>query len=168
MARLNASDDYEFLYGGYNANNIFRYMPPNSIDTNGDNITGTTVSINAFFETPWINLAKVLGAPNWERSRVVPSYLKLYAGGEPATGNSTISLVTNYYTDFSTTIRGTFTTTHNAAAWPTVKIDPKMIYFGGSLGSFYWLKLKVTNNTLNEHFKIYKMLFGLRLKPAIH
>jgi hypothetical protein len=166
MGAVHAAMDYEMMYGGDSNGNIFEFMPPNGGSPNSDNITGSTASISAYAETPWMNLPKLKGFTDWERSKTHAPWFMIYAGGEPATGKSTISIVTNYYTDFSSVIRGTFTTTHNATAWPTVTCDPKVVKFGGTVAQFKWIKFKFTNNNLDEHFRIEKVAIGFRPKPA--
>ncbi|HCV42630.1 MAG TPA: hypothetical protein DGH68_04030 [Bacteroidetes bacterium] len=174
LATIEVSDDYEFLYGGDSLGNVYQFTPPNS-GWNSDNITGSTASISAFAETPWINLPKVKGVDGWERARTEAAWMKLYAGGEPAPGNSTISLQTTIYTDFnSATVRATYTTTHAATLETSntpvgiANCEPKLIQaFGGGLGTFEWIKIRFTNNTLDEHFKIHKVVFGFRARPGV-
>lgn len=167
LATVQNQDDYEYMFGGDNSGSLFLYTPPNGGSPNVDTVTGSTTAITAYAETPWMNFAKIDDVKGgWERVRTIPRFVEIYAGGEPAAGNSTISLVTTYYTDFSTTVRGTFTTTHNAAAWPTVTCQPKMIRYGGAVGTYRWIKFRFAN-ALQEHFKLYKVAFGYKLKPAI-
>jgi hypothetical protein len=104
---------------------------------------------------------------DWERRKSEAAWLMLYAGGEPATGNSTITITTNVMTDFSATIRGTYSTTHNATSWPTITCDPKILKGFGSLFQFSWIKFRFTNNLMDEHMRIHKLAIGFRAKPAV-
>ena len=159
-------DDYEFMYGGDNAGNIFQYMPPNGGSPNSDNINGTPVAINAFAETPWLNLPKLKGVDQWERRRTIPRFIQLYVSGESS--GPTISLTTTYYVDFDMTVQGTFTTTHAANAWPVVLPAPQMIRpWGGPNRLFKWCKFRFVNNSGDQHFKIHKVVFGFKAKPSI-
>lgn len=167
MGVVQKSDNYEFLYGGDSNGNLYWFTPPNGNSPNSDNHTGTKTAISAYAETPWIHLPRAVGVETWEQSRTEAVWVKIYAGGEPASGNSTISIVTNFYTDFSSTIRGTFTTTHNATAWPETSIDPKKFIFGGTLGTFNWIKFKFSNAVMDEHFKLHKIVVGFRARPQI-
>lgn len=167
LSTVQMQDDYEYLYGGNAAGNIYLFNPPNGGSPNSDNFTGSKVAISAYAETPWIHLSKALGANDWEFTRHEAAWMRIYAGGEPASGNSTISIQTTYYTDFSSTVRGTFSTTHNAAAWPAFTVQPKLRKFGAKLGHFEWVKFRFTNNTTDEHFKIHKIVVGFRRRPAL-
>ncbi len=167
LAPVQNRDDYEFLYGGDSAGRIFQYTPPNGGSPNRDTSTGTTSSISAYAETPWINFAKVSGATEWERVRTVPRYLKIYASGEPAGTNTTISMTVSYFVDFNPSVVNTFSVTFNAASWPTVKINHKTIYYGGSIGTYHWAKFRFENALLDEHFKLHQIVFGFKLKPPV-
>lgn len=167
------SEDYDFMYGGDENGNIFFFSPPNGGDRD-DTIGGVTTSINAYAETPWINLAKAKGLDFWERAKTEAMWMKLYAGGEPATGNSTISITTTLYTDFSMTPRATYCTTHAAEEWLSyqqrglARTDPKLIQaFGANLGQFEWIKLRFANNSPGEFFQIQKVVFGFRIRPGV-
>ncbi len=160
------ADDYEFLYGGDSAGNIWRYDPPN-VSNNNDNQTGTITAIDSYAETPWINFAKLSGQPNWERARIIPRYLKIYAYGEPASGNSTFSLTVTYFVDFKTTVISTFHVTFDAFAWPTRRIQEQTINYGGAVGTYRWIKWRFEHNRLGEHFAIAKLVHGHRVKAAI-
>jgi hypothetical protein len=169
LGTVQVDDDYEWLYGGDASGNVFKFAAPNDGSANADNVSGSPVAISAFIETPWLHLPKIKGYPDWETMRTEPRYIKIYAGGEPASG-SFITLQTIFYTDFSTTVRGTYSTTHNAAAYPTLSVDPKKIGSapgGQTLGTFNWIKLRISNATLNEHFRIFKIIFKFKAKPAI-
>jgi hypothetical protein len=158
--------DYEMMYGGDNAGNVFLYNPPNGGSPNSDSITGSPVAISAFAETPWLHLPRLKGLDDWERTRTIGRFLIMYVSGESQTSN--ITMTTNYFIDFDDTIRATFSTTHTAYAWPKVKPDPKKIGpFGGPDKPFTWVKFRFTNNNLHEHFKIHKLVFGFKTKPAI-
>jgi hypothetical protein len=167
IAPVHVSQNYELLYGGDSSSNVFLFSPPNGGSPNSDNHTGSTVSISAYAETPWIHLPRAKGMEDWERRKSESAWLQIYAGGEPATGNSTITITTNVYTDFSATIRGTYSTTHNATSWPTASCSPKLIKGFGSLGQFDWIKFRFTNNLMDEHFRITKLAIGFRAKPAV-
>lgn len=166
MGVVHNPDEYEFLYGGDASGNVFLFSPPNGGSPNSDNITGTTSAISAFAETPWLHLPRLKGNPNWMTVKTEAPWFILYAGGEPASGNSTITITTNYYTNFSSVIRGTFSTTHSASTWPTMTCDPKQVKFGGAIAQFDWIKFRFTNNVADEHFRIYKLAVGFRPKPA--
>jgi hypothetical protein len=168
LGRVPDDYGYNWSYGGDDDGNVYKFQPPNT-HVNSDNVTGSsTTSISMYAETPWMHLPKIKGIDNWDKMRTEPVYLDLYAGGEPASGHSTISIVTNFYTDFDKdTIRGTFTTTHSAANWPTITVDPKRITYGGTLGTFNWVKFKFSNNVLDEGVKIHKIVLAFRAKPGV-
>jgi hypothetical protein len=158
--------DYEFMYGGDASGNVFLYNPPNGGVPNDDNISGSNVAISAFAETPWLNLARLKGVDDWERSRIIPKYLNIYVSGEGGPGY--VTMTSNYFLDFDMTIRGTFSTTHSSLAWPNVLPKPRSISpWGGPNKLFSWCKWRFTNNNAGEHFKIHKLIFGFKVKPAI-
>lgn len=174
LGNAQVSDDYDFMYGGDSQGNIFYFNPPNSINSNDDTIGGVTSSISAYAETAWINLPKVRGVENWERAKTEAMWMMLYAGGEPASGNSTISITTTLYTDFDMTVRATYSTTHKAEPYLSYKqpglcpVEPKLIQaFGGGLGQFSWIKIRFANANPSEHFKINKVVFGFRVRPGV-
>lgn len=167
------SDDYDFMYGGDENGNVFYFNPPNA-DANNDTIGGTTSAINAYAETAWMNLAKVKGVDSWDRAKTEAMWMMLYAGGEPASGNSTISITTTLYTDFEMTVRATYCTTHKAESFLNYqqrglgRTEPKLIQaFGANLGQFSWLKIRFANNSAGEHFKIHKVVMGFRVRPSV-
>lgn len=166
LGSVQNQDDYEFMYGGDSAGNVFQYTPPNGGSPNSDNIAGTPVAINAFAETPWLNLPRLKGMDDWERRRTIPRFIQLYVSGE--SGGSTIGLTTTYYVDFDMTVQGTFSTTHAANAWPVVLPAPQMIRpWGGPNRLFKWVKFRFSNNEIDCHFKIHKVVFGFKAKPSI-
>jgi len=173
MSELGSGDDYDFMYGGDENGNVFYFAPPNA-SYNDDTIGGVTSSINSYAETPWIHLPKAKGLDFWEGAKTEAAWLALYAGGEPASGNSTISITTTLYTDFDMTVRATYCTTHKAENFLTYAqkglcpCQPKRIKsFGGNLGTFEWIKLRFANNSPGEHFKIQKLVFGFRARPGV-
>ena len=167
LAAVQNEDDYEYLYGGNSAGEVYQYTPPNGGSPNRDNLGGTGAAIDAGFKTTWLHLPKLSGAPDWPLRRTNPSYLIIYAGGEPAGSNSTISLITRYYLDFDeVTVQGTFVTNHKAVAWPARVYDPQVISnFGGRYGTFNWIKFEVYNALIDEHFYIERMVLGFKAKP---
>jgi hypothetical protein len=168
MGLVQIGGDWEYLFGGDSSGNIFLFSWPEGGE-NSDTVGGSTTSISAYAETAWIHLPRAAGIENWERMRSEAVWAKIYAGGQPAGANSTISITTNLYTDFSMTIRRTYTTTHSAAAYPAITpVQPKIIKsFGGDLGTFEWIKLRFSNNLAGEHFKIHKIIFGFRPRPDV-
>ena len=166
MAPVQDANDYEFLYGGDSSGNIWRFDYPNG-GVNDDNHTGSTVAIDSYAETPWLNFAKLSGAPNWERARIIPRYLKIYAYGEPASGNTTFSLTVTYFVDFRTTVVSTFHCTFDAFAWPTRNIREQTIFYGGAVGTFRWVKFRIEHNRLGEHWSVVNLVHAHRIKPAI-
>lgn len=167
LAQSKNADDYEYLFGGDSNGNIFQFTPPNTNLPSRDNIGASPAAINSYVETVWIHLSRAKGDETWERTKHEAAWINLYAGGEPASGNSTITIQTQIFTDFSMTVRSTLTTTHSASSWPTVTCDPKLLQgITKDLGTFGWIKLRFTNNTLDEHFKIHKLVFGFTAKPA--
>lgn len=165
IAAIQNPDDYEYLHGGNSAGHVFLYNPPNGASPNSDDLTGTISAIDAHFETPWLHLPKLKGYPDWPLRRTQPTYIGIYAGGEPAGSNNTISLVTEYRVDFLPTVQGTFSTTHAATAWPDRVIQPAIISnYGGHLGTYNWIKLKIRNAELDEHFYVERIVFGFQAK----
>jgi hypothetical protein len=167
LAAVQNADDYEYLYGGNAAGEIYQYTPPNGGSPNRDDLGGAGAAIDAGFKTIWLHLPKLTGADDWPLRRTNPSYLIIYAGGEPAGGNTTISLVTRYYLDFDeVTVQGTFVTNHKAVSWPARVYDPQVISnFGGRFGTFNWIKFEIYNNLIDEHFYIERLILGFKAKP---
>jgi hypothetical protein len=168
LAALQIYQDYEFVYGGDANGKIFWVTPPSGASPNYDDFSGTWSTISAYATSPWINLPKTLGIPAWDRTRTELQKIKIYAGGEGASGSTaSITLTMNWYSDFSNTIRGTFSTTHHCEPWPAYTVDPKTITLSGNQGTVNWFKFKISNNDLDVHFKIYKMVFFFKLKPLV-
>ena len=166
LGTVQNQDDYEFLYGGNASGAIWQYLPPNGGSANVDNISGSPTAIQAFAETPWLHLPKIKGVDDWERTRTIGRYMVMYVSGESS--GASITMTTNYYLDFSATVRGTFSTTHAANPWPAVVPDPKKIGpFGGPQKLFTWIKFRFTNNNAGEHFKLHRLVFGFKTKPSI-
>lgn len=170
LAQLQDSSKGRYLYGGDDVGNVWLFMASgmSAVENNDtNNVTGAAAAISAYFETPWLNLPRMAGA-QWPRALTEAAWAQIWAGGEPASGNSTISLQTTVYTDFSSTIRGTFSTTHAAVAYPGVSCDPKVISgFAGDSDVFEVIKLRISNNIAGEHFKVHKVVFGFRVRPTI-
>jgi hypothetical protein len=168
LAALQIYQDYEFIYGGDANGKVFWVTPPSGASPNYDNFSGTNSTISSYITSPWINLPKTLGVPTWDRVRTELQKIKIYAGGEGASGSTaSITLTMNWYSDFSNTIRGTFSTTHHCEPWPAVTIDPKTITLSGNQGTVNWFKFKIANADFDVHFKIFKMVFFFKLKPLI-
>lgn len=168
LSQLTDDNGAKYLYGG-DSNGYCFLLTHDGMDSieNNDNHAGTISAINAYFETPWINLPKAAGV-QWPRALTESVWMQVWAGGEPASGNY-ITLQTNVYTDFDdTTIKGTFSTTHHAEAYPAVTCDPKTIEnFAGNSVVFENVKFRISNNTLGEHFKVHKLVFGFRVRPSV-
>lgn len=166
MANLQNVDDYEYIFGGDASGRIFQYMPLNA-QANDDVIAATT-SITCYAETPWMHLPRIAGLPDWELSRTIPRYIKIYASGEPAAGDNEVDLQCIYYVDFDKdTVIATFDITFTAHDWPTVRPYQKTIYYGGSVGTFNWIKWKFLNAEAGQHIKIHKIVHGFKPKPAV-
>ncbi|MDD5037104.1 MAG: hypothetical protein PHE55_20450 [Methylococcaceae bacterium] len=170
LAQLQDASKGRYLYGGDDVGNIWLFTAAgmDSVENNDtNNVTGASAAISAYFETPWLNLPRMAGA-QWPRSLTEAAWAQIWAGGEPASGNSTITLQTTVYTDFSSTVKGTFSTTHAAVAYPGVSCDPKIISgFAGDSDVFEMIKLRISNNITGEHFKVHKIIFGFRARPTI-
>jgi len=170
LAQLQDSSKGRYLYGGDDAGNVWLFTANgmSAVENNDtNNVTGATTAIPAYFETPWINLPRMAGT-QWPRALTEAAWAQIWAGGEPASGNSTITLQTTVYTDFSSTVKGTFSTTHAAVAYPGVSCDPKVISgFAGDSDVFEVIKLRISNNIAGEHFKVHKIIFGFRVRPTI-
>jgi hypothetical protein len=169
MGLIQNDDDYEYLYGGDNAGHVWLFTPPNYSGVNVDTVSGTiSTTISSYVTTPWLNFPRILGSPEWERSRVIPRFLKLYVSGEAATGVSEVSLRTEYWVDFDhDTIQGTFDLTFTTHEWPVVKPYEKTIYYGGKVGTFRWVKFRFSNNNISERWSLHKAVFGVKIKPAV-
>lgn len=170
LAQLQDSSKGRYLYGGDDAGNVWLFTANgmSAVENNDtNNVTGAATAISAYFETPWINLPRMAGV-QWPRALTEAAWAQIWAGGEPASGNSTITLQTTVYTDFSSTVKGTFSTTHAAVAYPGVSCDPKVISgFAGDSDVFESIKLRISNNIAGEHFKVHKIIFGFRVRPTI-
>jgi hypothetical protein len=168
LEQLTDTDGAKFLYGG-DSNGYCFLFTHDGMDSiqNNDTHNGTTSAISAYFETPWINLPKSVGI-QWPRALTESVWMQVWAGGEPASGNY-ITLQTNVFTDYDdNTIRGTFTTTHNATAYPVVTCDPKTIdNFAGDSTVFENIKFRISNDLAGEHFKVHKLVFGFRVRPSV-
>jgi hypothetical protein len=168
LAAIQIYQDYEYVYGGDANGKVFWVTSPSGASPNYDDFSGTNSTISAYATSPWINLPKALQIPTWDRVRTELQKVKIYAGGEGANGSTaSITLTMNWYSDFSSTIRGTFTTTHHCEPWPAVTIDPKTVTLTGNQGTVNWFKFKITNNDMDVHFKIFKMVFFFKLKPMV-
>jgi hypothetical protein len=169
MALVQNKDDYEYLFGGDSQGNLWIFNPPNAPGRNDDMKFGVTFSVTSYAVTPWMNFPKLLQSPEWERTRTIPRYLKIYASGEPASAlDDEFSLQATYYTDFNhDTVRGTFNVTFKAHAWPTIRPYSKTILYGGSVGTYNWIKWRFDNAEMGQHYRIHKLVFGSKLKPAI-
>lgn len=164
------SSEYEYVMGGDTSGHLFYVTPPNMIAYNYD-FVGSQKEIDAYFTTPWINIPKALGIPNWDKVRTELQKFEIYAGGEPVLNTTaSVTLTINLWTNFdAATIMGTFTTTHNSSAWPSVTIQPKTISLrdaSNPQGSYEWFKLKVRNAD-QCHFKVYKIIFMFKLRPLV-
>lgn len=168
IAAIQNADDYEYLYGGDASGNVFWFMPPNGGSPNSDMTSTISTTITAGFKTGWLHLPKLAGHADWTLRRTLPEYIAIYAGGEPAGSNTTITLTTRYYIDFQEKIEATFTTQHSAVAWPGKTYTRALIpHFGGNRGTFNWIKLEVFNDRLDEHFYLERIAFGFKSKPAL-
>lgn len=168
MAPVQLGSDYEYISGGDINGKLFWFMAPSGPSLNYDNFTGTNTTISSYATSPWINMPRTLQIPTWDRVRTELQKIKIYAGGEGASGSTaSITLTMNWYSDFSDTIRGTFSTTHACAPWPAITIDPKVITLSGNIGTVNWFRYKISNNDYDVHFKLYKMVFFFKLKPMV-
>ena len=168
LGAVQTLQDYQFVFGGDSNGKIFLVCPPNGGSQNFDNYTGTASVISAYVTSPWINIPKSLGIHAWNRVRTEMQHITIFAGGEPASGSTaSLTLTMQFFTDFSTTIRGTFTTTHSTSTWPVVTVDPKTITLTGKYGTMNWLKFKISNAEMGVHFKIHKIIFMFKLKPLV-
>jgi hypothetical protein len=168
LAQVTDSDGAKYLYGGESNGYCFLFTHDGMATIeNNDNHSGTISAISSYFETPWINLPRAAGI-QWARALTESVWMQIWAGGEPASGTH-ITLQTNVYTDYDeATIKGTFSTTHHAEAYPAVTCDPKTIEnFAGDSVVFENIKLRITNNTLGEHYKVHKLVFGFRVRPSL-
>lgn len=170
LAQLQDSSKGRYLYGGDDVGNVWLFTAAgmSSVENNDtNNVTGAAAAISAYFETPWLSLPRMAGV-QWPRALTEAAWAQIWAGGEPASGNSTITLQTTVYTDFSSTVKGTFSTTHAAVTYPGVSCDPKVISgFAGDSDVFEVIKLRVSNNIAGEHFKVHKIIFGFRVRPTV-
>lgn len=128
----------------------------------------TQISISSYMETPWIHLPRSIGIKNWARTRTEALWIRIYAGGEDADNAGYITLTTAVMLDLDRdTVVATYSTTHNAAAWPTDTCEPKMIQsVAGDHGTFEWIKLRISNNGM-ERFNLYKINFGFSVRPMV-
>lgn len=134
-------------------------------------MSGTAYPINAYVETPWINLPKERGIPEWERVRVEGCWIEVYAGGEPNTvtaSNSTISMTLSVMLDFNDTVHSSYSLTFDAAPYPQrTPVSKQLIKAIGNGRTFEWIKLKLENSNIYESFTIYRVVFGFTPKPMI-
>lgn len=172
MARYQGAGDYEYVVAGDASGHLFYIAPPNVSPHNYDKFTstGTEVAIDGYMTSPWINIPKALGIHGWQNVRTELQKFVIYAGGEPVAGTTaSVTLTTNFWTDFGTTIMGTFTTTHSSSTWPTVTVEPKTIALvdpTNPQGTVNWIKLKIRNAD-KCHFKIFKVVFLFKLKRMV-
>jgi hypothetical protein len=169
LGAISGSGDYEYLYGGNASGKVFIFSPPNNYLCNDDKISSTaSTTISCIAETPWMNFAKLLNLPDWERTRIVPRYIEIYASGEPKTGEDKVDLDLGYYVDFNKdTCVTTFSTQFTAHAWPTVRPYKQSIYYGGKVGTFRWVKWRFEHAYLGQHIRIHKIVFGFKTKPSL-
>ena len=166
LASIQNTQKSEYLWGGDSLGRLYRFGQPSDPNPNSDYHTGLARAIEAFAETPWIHLPRAKGVDNWDTAMTEGVSLNLYVGGECPVGVSYITMQTAVAFDMSTTYNATFTTTHTASQWPNVTCDPKLIEsFAGNYGNFQYVKFRISNNNLHEHFKIHKMVFGFRVRP---
>jgi hypothetical protein len=168
LGTIQNNQDYQFVFGGDSNGKMFLVCPPNGASPNYDNYSGTASAISAYVLSPWINIPKSLGIQSWNKVRTEMQHITIFAGGEPNYGSTaSLTLTTEFYTDFSTTVRGTFTTTHSTSTWPTATVDPKTFTLTGKYGTLNWFRYKISNAELGVHFKIHKIMFMFKLKPLV-
>jgi hypothetical protein len=168
MGTVQNANDLEYLYGGDISGHIWQFTPT-SEKVYDDTVSSTTsTTISCYAETPWMQLAKLKGLPDWEQTRIVPRYIKIYASGVPAAGSTQVHLDAKYYVDFDeVTPISTFNLAFDVSTANEKKPTNQTINYGGSVGTFKWVKWRFEHAYLGEHLRIHKMIFAFKPKPSI-